>query len=107
MSGEPPFQILSTLDCGPICNHVTLVDNSRGKFAYVTVGGENVVKVFRRGSSPELVATIATGDLPHGIWGSGDGSRIYVGLENQDAVMAIDTLENRVIATIPVGQQPQ
>jgi YVTN family beta-propeller protein len=107
MSGEPPFRILATLDCGPLCNHVTLVDNANGKFAYVTVGEENVVKVYRRGNSPQLVTAIKTGDLPHGIWGSGDGTRLYVGLENQDAVMAIDTLANKVLATVPVGQQPQ
>jgi len=107
MSGEAPFRILNTLDCGPICNHVTLINNAHGNFAYITVGGENVVKVFRRGANPELIATMPTGDLPHGIWGSGDGTRVYVGLENQDAVAAIDTLENRIIASIPVGQQPQ
>ena len=107
MSAKPPFRILATLDTGPITNHVTLVNNAKGKFAYVTVGGENVVKVYRRGEKPELVATIPTGDLPHGIWGSGDGTRVYVGLENQDAVIAIDTLTNQVLATIPVGQQPQ
>jgi len=107
MSAEPPFPILTTLDCGPLCNHVALVDNANGKFAYVTVGGENVVKVFRRGEKPTLVAIIRTGDLPHGIWGSGDGTRVYVGLENQDAVIAIDTLKNTVLATIPIGQQPQ
>ncbi|WUD78692.1 DUF305 domain-containing protein [Streptomyces sp. NBC_00510] len=107
MSARPPFRILATIDSGPISNHVTLVDNSAGHFAYVTVGGENVIKVYRRGSEPALVATIPTGDLPHGIWVSGDGTRVYVGLENQDAVVAVDTLENRVIATIPVGQQPQ
>ena len=105
MSAQPPFGILATLDTGrsPI---VTLVDNSNGKFAYVTVGGQNIVKVFRRGDPPELVAAISTGDLPHGIWGSGDGTRVYVGLENQDAVMAIDTLANKVLATVPVGQRP-
>jgi DNA-binding beta-propeller fold protein YncE len=27
-------------------------------------------------------ATIPVGDLPHGIWPSGDGTRVYVGLEN-------------------------
>ncbi len=106
MSAEPPFRILATLNTGPITNHVTFVENANGKFAYITVGGENSVKVYRRGETPELVATIATGDLPHGIWGSGDGTRVYVGLENQDAVAAIDTLTNRVLATIPVGQQP-
>jgi YVTN family beta-propeller protein len=107
MSAQPPFRILATLDTGPISNHVALVDNVNGKFAYVTVGAENVVKVYRRGLKPELTATIATGDLPHGIWQSGDSTRVYVGLENQDAVIAIDTLTNRVIATIPIGQQPQ
>lgn len=107
MSAQPPFRRLVTLNTGPITNHVTTVDNANGKFAYITVGGENVVKVYTRGAPPQLVATIPTGDLPHGIWGSGDGTRVYVGLENQDAVIGIDTLTNKVIATIPVGQQPQ
>ncbi len=65
------------------------------------------MKVYRRGEKPSLFATIPTGDLPHGIWASGDGTRVYVGLENQDAVIAIDTLGNNIIATIPSGQQPQ
>jgi YVTN family beta-propeller protein len=107
MNGEYPFNILATLDTGPISNHVTLVDKPNGKFAYVSVGGENLVKVFRRGSDPELIASISTGDLPHGLWGSDDGERVYVGLENQDAVAVIDTHTNTVVATIPVGQQPQ
>ncbi len=107
MSAEPPFRILATLDTGPITNHVTLLDNPNGKFAYVTVGERNEVKVYRRGDKPALVATIPTGDLPHGIWGSGDGRRVYVGLENQDAVLAIDTLANKVLTTISIGQQPQ
>lgn len=107
MSAQPPFRILATLDTGPITNHVTLVDNANGKFAYVTVGERNEVKVYRRGDKPALIATISTGDLPHGIWGSGDGKRVYVGLENQDAVLALDTLANKVLATIPIGQQPQ
>jgi YVTN family beta-propeller protein len=107
MSGEPPFRIVATLETGPLTNHVTLVDNEKGKFAYVTVGEENSVKVYRRSDKPELIAKIPTGDLPHGIWGSADGSRVYVGLENQDVVSAIDTQTNKVLATIPIGQQPQ
>jgi YVTN family beta-propeller protein len=107
VSGEPPFRILATLDTGPITNHVTLVDNANGKFAYVTVGGLNEVKVYRRGTQPALIATIPTGDLPHGIWHSGNDERVYVGLENSDAVLAIDTLNNKIIATIPIGQTPQ
>ena len=107
VSGAPPFRILATLDTGPITNHVTLADNANGKFAYITVGGLNEVKVYRRGTQPELIATIPTGDLPHGIWHSGNSERVYVGLENSDAVLAIDTLSNKVIATIPIGQTPQ
>jgi len=107
MSAQSPFQVLATLDTGPITNHVALVENGGDKLAYISVGGENVVKVFRRDEKHELVATIPTGDLPHGIWGSGDGSRVYVGLENEDAVSAIDTSTNTIIATIPIGQQPQ
>jgi YVTN family beta-propeller protein len=53
------------------------------------------------------VATIPTGKLPHGIWPSGDGTRVYVGLENEDKLAAVDTLANKVIATSPIGQAPQ
>jgi YVTN family beta-propeller protein len=106
MNARPPFNTLKVLDTGPLTNHVNFADNSRGKFAYVTVGGRNEVLAFRRSDFAQ-VATIPVGKLPHGIWPSGDGTRVYVGLENQDAMAAIDTLENRVIATIPIGQAPQ
>jgi YVTN family beta-propeller protein len=52
MNARPPFQILATLDTGPLTNHVTLVDNSNGSFAYVTIGAENTVKAYRRGEKP-------------------------------------------------------
>lgn len=109
VSAKPPFQTLIVLETGPITNHVTFVTNAKGSFAYVSVGGKDQVLVYRRdqGSPPKLVATIKTGDLPHGLWGSGDGGRVYVGLENGDAVQAIDTITNQIIATIPVGQLPQ
>ena len=103
---HPPFAVLATIDTGPITNHVSFAYNARGRFAYVTVGALNVVKVFDT-SNFALVATIPVGDLPHGIWPSGDGSRVYVGLENGDALVAIDTMTNRVVATIPIGQAPQ
>ncbi|NMM03214.1 YncE family protein [Paraburkholderia sp. RP-4-7] len=103
---RPPFALLKTLDTGPITNHVNIVHNAGGMFAYVTVGGLNQVKVFRTDDFSQ-VATIPVGNLPHGIWPSGDGSRVYVGLENADAMIAIDTLTNKVIATVPIGQAPQ
>ena len=103
---RPPFAVLKSMDTGPITNHVNIVRNAKGSFAYVTVGGLNQVKVFRTDDFSQ-VATIPVGRLPHGIWPSGDGSRVYVGLENADAVIAIDTLTNKVIATSSVGQAPQ
>jgi YVTN family beta-propeller protein len=103
---QPPFTLLKTLDTGPITNHVNIVRNAKGMFAYVTIGGLNEIKVFRTDNF-EQVATIPVGKLPHGIWPSGDGTRVYVGLENEDKVAVIDTLTNQVIATSPVGQAPQ
>src|SRR5580692_840822 len=101
--GRPPFTMLKTLDTGPITNHVNIVRNANGMFAYVTVGGLNEIQVFRTDNFSK-VATIATGKLPHGIWPSGDGTRVYVGLENEDKIAAVDTLANKVIAESPVGQ---
>jgi len=106
-SARPPFEQRALLETGPITNHVNLVTNRNGKFAYVTIGGLNEVKVFRRGATPELVATIPVGSLPHGLWPSGDGSRIYVALENGSDAAVIDTLTNRVIANVPIGQTTQ
>jgi YVTN family beta-propeller protein len=105
-AAKPPFQVLRVLDTGPITNHVNFVRTPRGQFAYVTIGGLNQVKAFRTADF-EQVATIPVGDLPHGIWPSGDGTRVYVGIENGDAVTAIDTSTNRVVATIPNGQAAQ
>jgi YVTN family beta-propeller protein len=105
---QPPFDQIAVLETGPITNHVNFANNRNGKFAYVTVGGLNEVQVYRRhGSQPELVTTVPVGPLPHGVWPSGDGTRVYVALENGGAVQAIDTLENRVIAHIPIGQTTQ
>jgi YVTN family beta-propeller protein len=105
-NADPPFNTLKILDTGPITNHVNIVHNANGTFAYVTIGGLNEVKVFRTDDFSQ-VATIPVGALPHGLWPSGDGTRIYVGLENGDAVTAIDTLTNKVIGTTPIGQAPQ
>jgi YVTN family beta-propeller protein len=103
---KPPFNIVRTLNTGPITNHVNFARTAKGTFAYVTIGGPNEVKVFRTDDFSEI-ATIPVGKLPHGVWPSGDGTRIYVGLENDDALVAIDTSTNTVIATIPIGQAPQ
>ncbi|MBX9844348.1 MAG: hypothetical protein K2Z80_21320 [Xanthobacteraceae bacterium] len=105
-SARPPFRILRVLDTGPITNHVNFVRNADGQFAYVTIGGLNQVKVFRTGDYAQ-VATIDVGRLPHGVWPSGDGTRVYVGLENDDRLAVIDTAMNKLIAEVAIGQAPQ
>ncbi|AWM02836.1 YncE family protein [Bradyrhizobium amphicarpaeae] len=105
-NAKPPFNPIKTIDTGPITNHVNFAHTAKGTFAYVTIGGLNLVRVFRTDDFSE-VATIPVGSLPHGVWPSGDGTRIYVGLENADALAAIDTATNSVVANVPIGQAPQ
>ncbi|WP_050632088.1 YncE family protein [Bradyrhizobium viridifuturi] len=105
-NARPPFNPIKTIDTGPITNHVNFAKTAKGTFAYITIGGTNEVKVLRTDDFSQ-VATIPVGNLPHGVWPSGDGTRIYVGLENADALAAIDTATNKVIANIPIGQAPQ
>jgi hypothetical protein len=57
---------LKTLNTGPITNHVNIVRNANGMFAYVTIGGLNEIKVFRTDNFAQ-VATIPVGQLPHGM----------------------------------------
>jgi YVTN family beta-propeller protein len=103
---RPPFAVVKTIDTGPITNHVNFARNAHGLFAYVSVGGRNEIQVFRTDDFSK-VATIPVGRLPHGVWPSGDGTRVYVGLENDDQLIAIDTVTNTVAATVPIGQAPQ
>lgn len=101
------FEVKQVIDTGLITNHLGFAHTARGVLAYVSVGGENVVKVYSTGPKAELVDTIPTGALPHGMWPSDDGSRMYVGLENGDAVDVVDTATDKVIKRVPVGQAPQ
>jgi hypothetical protein len=95
------------IDTGFITNHLAFARAGGKTYAYVTVGGENVVKVYTTDKEAKLVATIPTGALPHGIWTSDDGSRVYVGLENGDGVDVIDPAVGKVVARMPGGQAPQ
>jgi YVTN family beta-propeller protein len=102
------FTVLGTLETGPITNHVNFVTTADQRLAYVTVGAENVVKVYRQnGGNPTLVTTITVGDTPHGIWPSADNTTVYVGEENADSVAVIDVATQRVKARVPIGQAPQ
>jgi YVTN family beta-propeller protein len=105
-NARPPFNVLHEMQTGPLTNHVNFAVTKKGQLAYVTVGGLNQVRVFSTDTF-EQIATIPTGPLPHGIWPSGDGTRMYVGIENGDAVSAIDTETQQVVSTIATGQAPQ
>ena len=105
-NAHAPFNVLREIDTGPLTNHVNFALTDQGQLAYVTIGGLNQVHVFRTDTF-ERIATIPTGPLPHGIWPSGDGTRMYVGIENGDAVSEIDTKLQQVVATIPTGQAAQ
>lgn len=101
------LKVKGVIDTGFITNHLAFAKTTAGTRAYVTIGGENVVKVYTTDAIPTLVATIPTGALPHGIRTSDNGTRLYVGLENGDAVDVIDSASNKVIARVPAGHAPQ
>jgi YVTN family beta-propeller protein len=101
------LEVTGVIDTGFITNHLAFAKVGGKVYGYVTVGGENVVKVYTTDKEAKLVATIPTGALPHGIWTSDDSSRVYVGLENGDGAEVIDTVTNRVVAHMPGGQAPQ
>ncbi|TMR27495.1 hypothetical protein ETD96_39325, partial [Actinomadura geliboluensis] len=103
-------KVKAVLDTGPDTNHPNFATNALGSFVYLTVGGLDQTLVYERTASgtPKLVTRIHNrGHAPHGAWPSGDGTRMYVGLEKSDAVDVIDTKTNRVIDTIRTGQEPQ
>ncbi len=60
------------------------------------------MKAFKTDDFPQVV-TIPVGKLPHGIWPSGDGTRVQVSLEDADAMTGIDPLTNRIATTVPIG----
>lgn len=106
IDAKPPFRTLKVINTGPITNHVNFARTSKGQFAYVSVGGLNQVQVFRTDDFRK-VATIPVGRLPHGVWPSGDGRRIFIGLENDDRLAILDTSTNKVVGSVRIGQAPQ
>ncbi|WP_329433974.1 YncE family protein (plasmid) [Streptomyces coelicoflavus] len=102
-------ELVTVLNTGPDTNHPQFVDNRKGKFVYLTMGGLDETWVYKRtDGAPKLLTKIKNGGhAPHGAWGSGDGSRLYIGLEKSDAVDVIDTATNKVVDTLASGQEPQ
>ncbi len=99
--------VAKVVNTGAITNHVTFSIVKNKLLMLVTVGGENKIKIFDVAHDFHLSDSIVVGALPHGLWPSPDGQRLFVGLEYEDQVQTIDLNNMKVMATIPIGQSPQ
>ena len=99
--------IAKVLNTGPITNHVTFTNIANRLMMLVTVGGENKVRIFDVADGFKQTDTVNVGVLPHGLWPTPDGKKLYVGLEFGDQVQCIDLLTMKIVATMPIGQSPQ
>ncbi len=103
-------RVTAVLDTGADTNHPAFVSGRGTSFVWVTVGGENLTKVYQRlrGGVIRMVAAIpSTGVEPHGIWPSPDNSTVYVVNEKSDSVDIFDTKTFRVTDTLRTGQEGQ
>ena len=83
--------------------------------AFVSVGGEGKILVFSTANvsfgspPPKLLKTIQipNGGEPHAVWPSGDGTRIWVGLQISNAIVAVDTGKLEVVegSRLEIGSQ--
>ncbi|MFH6943531.1 YncE family protein [Flavobacterium sp. FlaQc-50] len=101
------MSVVKVIDTGAITNHVTFNYVGTKLIMYVTVGGENKVKVFDVADDYKLINNITVGALPHGLWSSPDGKFLYVGLEFADKVQAINTETMTALPPVQIGQSPQ
>jgi YVTN family beta-propeller protein len=104
------MRVIAIMNTGPRTNHPQFITKPNGReYAYLTIGGLNETLVYRDhgGAPPTLVTAIKDhGYGPHGIWPSPDNTRIYVALQNSDALDVINTATNTVIKTLHIGQDP-
>ena len=98
-NGSPVFSI-------PIGVHPAhVVVDRENRFAYVTVSGEDVVKVVDV-ARKAIVGAIAAGNMPHGLRMSPDERTIYVADMNGGTVSVIDVAQRKLAFTVPVGSTP-
>lgn len=101
------LEVIKTLETGPLTNHVTFSESKGKLLMSITVGGQNCVKVYDVADDYKLIATIAVGTLPHGLWPSPDGKWMYVGLEYADQVQPVDMESLNALPAISIAQSPQ
>ncbi|MEO3935123.1 YncE family protein [Dermatophilaceae bacterium Soc4.6] len=102
--------VTSVLTTGADTNHPAFVTTRGAGYVYLTIGGENTTKIYRRrpGHPPVLVGRVpSSGVEPHGIWPSPDNSTVYVVNEHSDSVDIIDTATRTRTTTLRVGQEGQ
>lgn len=100
-------KVQKVLSTGPITNHVTFATVKSKLLMLVTVGGQNLVRVFDVAQDFKQVDSVKVGALPHGLWPSADGRIMYVGLEYGDQVQRIDLETMKVSKPVKIGQSPQ
>ena len=101
------LSVARVLNTGPVTNHVSFGYFKNKLMMYVTVGGENKMRIYDVADNFIQTDTVNVGASPHGIWPSPDGKQLYVGSEFADLVQHIDLESMRVVATIQIGQSPQ
>lgn len=82
-----------------------VIADRANRFAYVTVSGNKAVKVVDV-HEKSVVATIAVGEMPHGLRMSADERRIYVSNMMDNSVSFIDVAQRKEIARVPCGASP-
>lgn len=102
---------LQRVEAGPVMkisvgkDPAHVIADRANRFAYVTISGENAVKVVdlhRR----SIVATIPVGEMPHGLRMSPDERQIYVSDMGEDAISFIDVARRKEIARVRAGSKP-
>lgn len=103
------LKVISYLDTGFYTQHVFLVPkDSQSYWSYVTVGGLGLVKVYLvEKEVVKEITQIKTGGVPHGVWSSPQGEKIFVGLELGDSVSVLDGESKKEKVKIKIGQSPQ
>lgn len=98
-----PFRPIARIGVGMEPAHV--IADTLNRFAYVTVSGENAVKVVDL-RKETVAAKIPTGKFPHGLRMSSDGRSIFIADMQGGSVSQVDLARRTEVARIAVGKRP-
>src|SRR5262249_29765456 len=54
----------------------------------------------------KVIGSIAVGSHPHGLTASRDGKRVFVSVESDHSVLALDTATNEILRRVAVSDRP-